>query len=66
MFCVFPPSSLPTLKSVIMMGQGNFPGSFNFDSVMDMAKEEHFTEIEKYKQVLQFDDPINIQFTSVS
>lgn len=54
------------LKSVVMMGKGNFPGTFSFDDVMDMGKEDHFKHIEKMKSVLQFDQPVNIQFTSVS
>ncbi|XP_030836293.1 medium-chain acyl-CoA ligase ACSF2, mitochondrial-like [Strongylocentrotus purpuratus] len=56
--------NLPMLKSVVMMGKGNFPGTFSFDDVMDMGKEDHFKHIEKMKSVLQFDQPVNIQFTS--
>lgn len=56
--------NLPMLKSVVMMGNEKFPGAFSFNDVMDMGKEDHFTYIEKMKGVLQFDDPINIQFTS--
>ncbi|XP_041479390.1 medium-chain acyl-CoA ligase ACSF2, mitochondrial-like [Lytechinus variegatus] len=56
--------NLLMLKSVIMMGQGKFPGAFNFDDVMDMGKDNHFHIIDKMKSALQFDQPVNIQFTS--
>ena len=57
---------LPELDSVIMLGSGQFKGALMFDDVMDMAKDEHHKEVKDLSKVLQFDDPINIQFTSVS
>ena len=42
------------------------PGAFLFSDVMEMGKSEHYDVIEKCKRSLQFDDVMNIQFTSVS
>lgn len=59
-------NSLPELESVIMLGSGNFKGALMFDDVMDLARDEHRKEAAEIAKTLQFDDPINIQFTSVS
>ncbi|KAJ8027739.1 Acyl-CoA synthetase family member 2, mitochondrial [Holothuria leucospilota] len=55
---------LPELDSVIMLGSGQFKGALMFDDVMDLAKDVHHKKVEELSKVLQFDDPINIQFTS--
>ncbi|XP_071847035.1 medium-chain acyl-CoA ligase ACSF2, mitochondrial-like [Apostichopus japonicus] len=56
--------NLPELESVIMLGSGNFKGALMFDDVMDLARDEHRKEAAEIAKTLQFDDPINIQFTS--
>ncbi|XP_077979836.1 medium-chain acyl-CoA ligase ACSF2, mitochondrial-like [Glandiceps talaboti] len=55
---------LPELKSIIMLGQGHFSGVYMFDDVMEAPSKEHFNEVEEIQDNLNFDDPINIQFTS--
>ncbi|XP_033106891.1 medium-chain acyl-CoA ligase ACSF2, mitochondrial-like [Anneissia japonica] len=55
---------VPSLKSVIMMGDDDFPGSLKFNDLYTMGTSEHFSIIEDCKTTLQFDEPINIQFTS--
>ncbi|XP_077984125.1 medium-chain acyl-CoA ligase ACSF2, mitochondrial-like [Glandiceps talaboti] len=56
--------NLPELKSVIMLGKGHFPGAYMFDDVMEAPSKQHFIQVEECQDDLQFDDPINIQFTS--
>ncbi|XP_072024538.1 medium-chain acyl-CoA ligase ACSF2, mitochondrial-like [Amphiura filiformis] len=55
---------LPELRSVVMIGNGNHPGTFNSDNVSGMGNAEHKQTVEELKKKLQFDDAINIQFTS--
>lgn len=55
---------LPALQCVIRMGAERSPGMFNFD---DLLKTPSVAELEALTALggeLQFDDPINIQFTS--
>ncbi|XP_070550868.1 medium-chain acyl-CoA ligase ACSF2, mitochondrial-like [Ptychodera flava] len=47
-----------------MLGEGHFPGTYMFDDILDAPSNEHFVEVEELQDELQFDDPINIQFTS--
>jgi fatty-acyl-CoA synthase len=55
---------LPTLRHVIRLGAECTPGMFNFDTVSGKADEEDFAMLALYAAGLQFDDPVNIQFTS--
>ncbi|XP_064632359.1 medium-chain acyl-CoA ligase ACSF2, mitochondrial-like [Lineus longissimus] len=55
---------LPDLKHVIMLGEDDYPGTFRFQDVMEMGNKELRSEIENMQSDLQFDDAINIQFTS--
>jgi fatty-acyl-CoA synthase len=55
---------LPSLRTVIRLGQGTTPGMLNFDAIPRLATPSHADEVVKLGEVLQFDDPINIQFTS--
>ena len=54
---------LPALRTVIQIG-GSGPGTLPFESVPDLASPEHRARLAEIEQILQFDDPINIQFTS--
>ena len=49
-----------------MIGDKNYPGTFKSADVYEMGNSEHNQTIEGLKKTLQFDDAINIQFTSVS
>ncbi len=54
---------LPDLRTVIQIG-GASPGCMPFDDVAGLATEAHRAELARLQPLLQFDDPINIQFTS--
>lgn len=43
-----------------------FRGALKFSEVMEAATSKRRTELLDLQSKLQFDDPINIQFTSVS
>jgi len=55
---------LPELEMVIQIGAETAPGAIPFDSVYAMGSASHRKEIAELAGRLQFDDPINIQFTS--
>jgi fatty-acyl-CoA synthase len=55
---------LPALEMVIQIGAPTTPGAIPFDSVAGMAAQSHRTRLAELGPRLQFDDAINIQFTS--
>ena len=55
---------LPTLATLIRIGSDTLRGFFRFDDVVGMGGERHRTQLDGITPRLQFDDPINIQFTS--
>ena len=55
---------LPKLEIVIRLGGETSPGMFNFDDVAKPATDEERQALAAFGEKLQFDDPINIQFTS--
>src|SRR5579871_4465859 len=55
---------LPKLESVIRLGADRSPGMLNFDEVAKPAASAERAELAAFEATLQFDDPINIQFTS--
>ena len=55
---------LPKLEIVIRLGGETSPGMFNFDGVAKPATDEERQALAAFGGKLQFDDPINIQFTS--
>ena len=54
---------VPALRTVIQIG-GAAPGTVPFDAVQGLATEAHRDALARLQPTLQFDDPINIQFTS--
>ena len=58
------PARLPALKILIRIGAGETPGFLRFDDVLGMGRERHRDALADLAGRLQFDDPINIQFTS--
>ena len=54
---------LPTLEWVIQIG-GTSPGTLPFAEVAARATPECRAELARLQPLLQFDDPINVQFTS--
>jgi len=55
---------LPALRAVIQIGEPLSPGAIAFEEVAAMGGSRHREQIRALGELLQFDDPINIQFTS--
>jgi len=53
----------PHLRTVIQIG-GQDPGTYGFEEVAGLATDAHRAELRRVGPLLQFDDIINIQFTS--
>jgi len=56
--------TVPTLTTVIRLGAEKTPGMFNFDDLPALAGPSDLAELGRLERDLQFDDPVNIQFTS--
>lgn len=56
--------ALPELRWVIRLGTEKTPGMLNFDEVSQRATNSQHERLKELAQTLQFDDAINIQFTS--
>jgi len=54
---------LPALRSVIQIG-GDAPGTFGFEKIARLGHDAARQRLMDLASVLQFDEPINIQFTS--
>jgi fatty-acyl-CoA synthase len=57
-------AKLPSLRTVIQIGDAPAPGTVPFEAVYGMGREEDRARLKDLAGLLQFDDPINIQFTS--
>ncbi|HLG84109.1 MAG TPA: AMP-binding protein [Bradyrhizobium sp.] len=57
-------SRLPQLRAVIQVGGPAASGTIPFEQVATMGGERHREQIRTLARELQFDDPVNIQFTS--
>ncbi len=57
-------AKVPTLTTVIRLGADQTPGMLNFDDLPELAGPLEQAELARLERELQFDDPINIQFTS--
>ena len=55
---------LPSLEMIIQIGGPLAAGTIPFASVYEMGTVAHRSALEELARTLQFDDPINIQFTS--
>lgn len=55
---------LPSLRWLILLGNEPSPGFIAFDTIAARADEASRTRLQAVSSELQFDDPINIQFTS--
>ncbi|HBI69971.1 MAG TPA: AMP-binding protein [Massilia sp.] len=55
---------LPQLRHVIRLGSERTPGMLNFDDLMVQPSAEQLESLATLGAALQFDDPVNIQFTS--
>ena len=57
-------AKLPQLEIVVQIGAAPAPGCFAFDHVMTVGGSAEAARLVELADRLQFDDPINIQFTS--
>src|SRR5271170_3382436 len=57
-------AKLPDLRLVITIGEENVPGAVRFDDVCSLGRTAEREKLAALAGQLQFDDPINIQFTS--
>src|SRR5207344_2365280 len=55
---------LPQLRAVIQIGGPKSPGTIAFEDVSQMGSARHREQLALLAKTLQFDDPVNIQFTS--
>jgi fatty-acyl-CoA synthase len=55
---------LPQLRAVIQIGGPKCPGSIAFEDVTRMGSARHRDQLAELAGTLQFDDAVNIQFTS--
>lgn len=55
---------LPSLRMVIQIGGPTAPGAIPFEEIARMGGAEHRERLAALGAALQFDDPVNIQFTS--
>ncbi|WP_296947845.1 AMP-binding protein [uncultured Massilia sp.] len=55
---------LPLLRHVIRLGPERTPGMLNFDEVAQRADAADLARLARVAATVQFDDPVNIQFTS--
>jgi fatty-acyl-CoA synthase len=57
-------SALPHLRHVIRLGAEKTPGMWNFGDLTKQATAEQLAHLKTIEAAIQFDDPVNIQFTS--
>jgi fatty-acyl-CoA synthase len=57
-------AALPDLRAVIVLGGDPVPGALAWDEVMHMADPVGHEELRERQAQQEFDDPINIQYTS--
>ena len=55
---------LPELRTVVLIGAETAPGTLAFDALSTMGGDAERVRLAELADTLQFDDPINIQFTS--
>src|SRR5271157_6062634 len=55
---------LPDLTTVICLGSEKIPGMFSWDEVLAMSDSVSDDQLRKRQSEQEFDDPINIQYTS--
>lgn len=55
---------LPHLKNVIFMGEKRFPGMFNWQDILDAAKQVTDEQLDAQMASLHADEVINMQYTS--
>ncbi|GFT22810.1 medium-chain acyl-CoA ligase ACSF2, mitochondrial [Nephila pilipes] len=54
----------PNLKSIIMISKDKKEGVLNFNDVLEFGNKESDKTLSEIEKSVQFDDPVNIQYTS--
>ncbi len=57
-------SKLPELKNLILLSDEHKPGMYRWTDVMELGSEVSEVELDERQKSLEFDEPINIQYTS--
>jgi fatty-acyl-CoA synthase len=57
-------AKLPFLKNVIVLGDHSYPGTFNWDDIIQMGGTIDEEKLDQRMNALQPDDVINMQYTS--
>jgi fatty-acyl-CoA synthase len=55
---------LPALRAVVVLGEADHAGTFRFSAILARGGAAEAERIAALSPILQFDEPINIQFTS--
>jgi fatty-acyl-CoA synthase len=55
---------LPSLRAVVVLSDSQHAGTFRFADVMARGSDVQARRVSELADVLQFDEPVNIQFTS--
>ncbi|MGJ7916982.1 AMP-binding protein [Massilia sp. LXY-6] len=55
---------LPQLRHLVRLGTERTPGMFNFDELLAPPGAQALEHLSRVQDGVQFDDPVNIQFTS--
>ncbi|OYW18557.1 MAG: AMP-binding protein, partial [Burkholderiales bacterium 12-64-5] len=55
---------LPGLEFVVRLGDESTPGMLNFDTLLRTPRADDLVDLARLGETLQFDDAVNIQFTS--
>lgn len=55
---------LPKLKNVIVLSEKEYPGMYNWSTIVDMAETVTDNELDERMASLHFEDVINMQYTS--
>ncbi|WP_080849165.1 AMP-binding protein [Cytobacillus gottheilii] len=55
---------LPFLKNVIIIGENNYPGTYNWNEIIEMGNQISDEELKERQQSLSAYDVINMQYTS--
>ncbi len=58
------PSSIPRLKHVVYLGANASPGGLSWPELFERGERTDPADLARREALLQFDDPVNIQYTS--
>lgn len=56
--------TLPRLRTLVFLGEGPTPGGMSWQGLMSLGEQVSLSALQKVSGVLQFDDAVDIQYTS--